>query len=79
MSNYAVICPTCHHSVYEADTPPDNGQVLLTQFAESTPGTTCPSGVPSCPNKTAALNNRKQRNIDSILGRLTALEARIRQ
>lgn len=77
MSLYAVVCRTCQHNVYEGDTSPDDGQVLLTQYAESTPGAKCPSGHTDCPNKTAAVNSSKQQAIPALLARIAALEAKV--
>lgn len=78
MSLFAVICRTCTRNVYEGDTAPDDGQTLLTAFAESVPGTTCPSGIATCPHKTAAINAGRQQTISAILTRLAAIEAKVR-
>lgn len=77
MSTYAVVCRTCSKNVYEGDTQPADGQTLLTQYAQSTTGTTCPSGVATCPNKTAAINATKQQLPPAILARLAAIEAKL--
>jgi len=78
MVAYSVTCRTCAKNVYEGDESPTDGQVLLTQYAESTSGTSCPSGVSNCPHKSAAVNTGRQQNIQSILTRLAALEAKVR-
>ena len=78
MSTYAVICRTCLRNVYEGDTQPADGQVLLTAYADSKAGTACPSGVSSCPNKTSAVNAAKQQTIPALLARIAALEAKVR-
>lgn len=76
MPAYVVHCYTCLIRIYEGDTPPDDGQVLLTAYADSTPGTACPSKVDRCPHKTAAINTAKQREPAALLARLVALEAK---
>lgn len=78
MSLYAVICRTCQRNVYEGDTQPEDGQVLLTQYAESASGKACPSGVVNCPNKSAAINAAKQQTIPGLLARIAVLEAKIK-
>lgn len=77
MSLYAVICRTCSKNVYEGDTQPADGQVLLSQYADSTPGVKCPSGVTDCPNKTSAVNTAKQQAIPALVARIAALEAKV--
>jgi hypothetical protein len=78
MVAYSVTCRTCAKNVYEADDPPADGQTLLTAFADSVPGTTCPSGVATCPHKTVAVNTGRQQTIAAILIRLAAIEAKVR-
>jgi hypothetical protein len=78
MSNYAVVCRTCLRNVYEGDTSPDDGQTLLTAFADSVTGAACPSGVATCPNKTAAMTTARQQTVAAILARLAAIEAKVR-
>lgn len=75
---YSVTCRTCAKNVYEADSSPADGQALLTQYADSTSGTSCPSGVPNCPHKTTAINTGRQQTIAAILTRLAAIEAKVR-
>lgn len=75
-ADYAVVCRTCLRVVYEGNTQPADGQALLSQYADSTPGATCPSGVSACPNKTAAVNQARQQSPAAILARLAALEAK---
>lgn len=77
MSLYAVVCRTCQHNVYEGDTQPADGQVLLSQYADSAAGTACPSGVNTCPNKTTAINAAKQQLPAALLARIAALEAKV--
>lgn len=77
MSLYAVVCRTCQHNVYEGDTQPADGQVLLTTYADSAAGSACPSGVASCPHKTTAINAAKQQAIPALLARIAALEAKV--
>lgn len=78
MTNYAVVCRTCLRNVYEGDTQPDDGQTLLTAYADSKSGSTCPSGVANCPNKTAAVNVAKQQAPAALLARIAALEAKVK-
>lgn len=73
---YSVNCMTCHVNVYEGDTQPKDGQPLLTTFAESVPGTACPSKVDPCPNKSAVINQAPQRAAVTK-GDLASLVARI--
>jgi hypothetical protein len=75
---YAVTCQACLVKVWEGDVPPADGQVLLTNYAESTPGNACPSKVAGCPNKTAAVVDTKQWQPAKILARLAALEAKVK-
>lgn len=80
MSNYAVTCYTCRTKIWEGDEPPADGQVLLTEYADKTPGTECPSKVADCPHKTAAVAERVQRrpatlaDLEGLKIRLSALE-----
>lgn len=80
MSNYAVVCRTCFKNVHEGDTSPEDGQVLLTAFADSIAGTACPSGRTDCPHKATAIVARAQTlpatvaDIASVKGRLDKLE-----
>jgi hypothetical protein len=77
--NYAVTCHTCTLTLWSSnDYPGDghDGQAIATKFADKT----CPRN--DCPHKTAAVTERrKQRpvvvgDLESILARLAALEAR---
>lgn len=77
MSNYAVVCRTCFHNVYEADTPPVDGQVLLTAYADSVPGTACPTPVDPCPHKSAAIAVERRQRPAAILARLAVIEAKL--
>lgn len=77
MSLYAVVCRVCSKNLYEGDTQPADGQVLLTQYADSVPGSACPSGVATCPNKTSAVNAAKQQTIPALMARIAALEAKV--
>jgi hypothetical protein len=76
MSNYAVICRTCLHNVYEGDAQPADGQLLLTAFADSVTGTACPSGIATCPHKSAALTARAQL-APATVADLAAVKARL--
>lgn len=58
---YAVTCYTCFVKIWEGDTPPIDGQVALTTYADSTPGTACPSKIANCPNKTAVVADITQK------------------
>lgn len=82
MSDFAVVCRTCLHTVYEGDTAPDDGQVLLTAYADSIPGTVCPSKIDPCPHKAAAiaaaqlLKPASQGDLAAIKTRIAAVEAK---
>lgn len=73
----AVICHTCRINVYSGDTPPVDGQALLSAWTLKTPGTVCPSGVDPCPNKPAAVSAAAKQHIQLILARIAAIEAKL--
>ena len=80
----AVTCQTCAVQVWQGDIPPDDGQVLLSAYADSAPGTVCPSKVEGCPNKTAAVAERPKHkpvvagDLDDLRKRLDKLEAKVK-
>jgi hypothetical protein len=82
-SPYAVMCYTCHVVVWKGDSPLADGQAELTRYAESTPGTACPSKVDPCPHKTAALaaaallRPATLGDLASVKKRLDTLESRM--
>jgi hypothetical protein len=51
----AVNCYTCRVNIWQGDVAPADGQVLLTAYSDSTPGTACPSKVDPYPHKTTAI------------------------
>lgn len=77
MSLYAVVCRTCAHNVYEGNTPPADGQALLTQYADSVTGTACPTPFDPCPHKSAAIAAERKRTIAAILARLAVIETKL--
>jgi hypothetical protein len=78
---YAVTCQTCKVQVWQGDIPPADGQVLVTAYADSVPGTACPSKVDPCPNKSAAVAaavaTEKRTRPAAILARIASIEAKI--
>ncbi|MGH8573235.1 MAG: hypothetical protein ACREX8_11770 [Gammaproteobacteria bacterium] len=83
-TSYAVICHTCGVNVWQGDELlEEDGQVLLTVFAESVSGTGCPSKVDSCPHKTAALENAqlsrpvRLAELEALRARLATVEAKL--
>lgn len=78
MSDFAVVCRTCFRNVYEGNTAPADGQVLLTAFADSVTGTACPSKIDPCPHKTTVITAAKQQTVSAILTRLAAVEAKVK-
>lgn len=70
--------------MWEGDEPPIDGQTVLTERAESTPGDQCPSRVEGCPHKStrrAARHEQKAATVgdlDQLKARLAALEAKVR-
>jgi hypothetical protein len=81
---FAVNCYTCLVNIWQGDIAPDDGQTLLTAYADSTPGTVCPSKVDGCPHKTAAVAERPKRkpvvagDLDDLRKRLDKLEAKVK-
>lgn len=84
MPDYAVTCRTCYVTVWEGDTAPADGQLLLTEYAESSAGTACPSKVDPCPHKNAAIDQQGKRrpatigDLETLKARLAALEAKVK-
>lgn len=83
MSAYAVNCYTCRVNVWQGDELVEqDGQVLLTAYADSVAGTVCPSRVDGCPHKTAVVAERPKRRfvtvaeLDAVVRRLEKLEPR---
>lgn len=74
---YAVNCYTCHVNVWQGDVITADGQVLISAFADSTPGTACPSKVDPCPNKTAAVTSARKATPTALLARIAAIEAKL--
>ncbi len=78
----AVVCRTCLVAVWQGNVSPDDGQVLLTAYADSAPGTVCPSKVDGCPHKAAEVAKRPQRlpvtvaDLAAIKTRLDKIEAK---
>jgi hypothetical protein len=82
---YAVTCQTCHVNVWKGDQLVEqDGQVLLSAYADSVPGTACPSKVADCPHKAAAVAERPKRRaatageLDELRKRLEKLEPRVK-
>lgn len=80
-SAYAVACRTCQVTVWQGNELVEtDGQVLLTAYADSTPGPRCPSGVAACPHTTAAVADRARSrpatvaDLDDIRDRIDRLE-----
>lgn len=80
----AVVCRTCAFIVWQGnETVEPDGQALLTAYADSIPGTVCPSKVDPCPHKAAAraaaATQRpvKQAELDILKSRIAALEGRV--
>lgn len=76
MANYSVACwDVCGELVYDSDDPPDDGQVLLTAWAD----THCQRA--NCPNTTAARAEAEldqpatRRELQALTARIEALEA----
>lgn len=58
-TSFAVICHTCGVNVWQGnELVEQDGQVLLTAFADSVPGPACPSKVNLCPHKAAVLTEQ---------------------
>ncbi len=82
MTAFAVTCQTCHVKVWEGDQAPEDGQTVLSAYADSAAGNACPSKVDPCPNKSAAAAERAKRkpatlgDLDDLKKRLAVLEAR---
>ena len=81
----AVICRICHVAVWQGNDPVEpDGQVLLTAYADSVPGTACPSKVDGCPHKHAAVAERPKRRaatigeLDEVVKRLEKLEPKVK-
>lgn len=82
--HYAIHCYTCFVKVregtYADDAPPIDGQVVLTAYADSVPGDTCPSGVAGCPHKAVAVAERAKHrpatlaDVELLTARVGALE-----
>lgn len=73
---HAVTCYTCLIKVWEGVDPPADGQIVLTEYADSTPGPECPSKVANCPHKTAARADQEKSKA-ATLGDLDALKVRL--
>lgn len=75
-NGYAVTCYTCYRNIWEGAGPPADGRAELTKYAESIPGTACPSGVATCPNKTAAIAAAAQLR-PATVGDLSSVRSRL--
>lgn len=62
----------------------EDGQVLLTAYADSVPGTVCPSKVQGCPHKTLTIQEAQSRKpvtraeLVEVKARLDRLEPKVR-
>jgi hypothetical protein len=81
---FAVNCYTCRVNVWKGNDAPDDGQVLLTAFADSVAGSACPSKVDPCPHKAAAIAAARllqpvtMADLAAVKGRLDKLEVKIK-
>jgi hypothetical protein len=80
--DFAIICRTCLVTVWQGNTPQGDGQVVLTAYADSVPGTVCPSKVDPCPNRAAALAARPvpvtAADLVDVKKRLDKIEAKVK-
>jgi hypothetical protein len=69
-------------TVWQGNTPQGDGQVVLTAYADSVPGTACPSKIDPCPNKAAAIAARTPpvtaADLAAIKTRLDKIEAKVK-
>jgi hypothetical protein len=82
-TSMAVICHTCGFTVWRGNALVEqDGQTLLTAYADSVAGTVCPSKVDPCPNKSPAIAARPvpvtAADLAGVKKRLDAIEAKVK-